>query len=210
MNAQHQVELGFEHVFESGKEGARTLLLLHGTGGNEHDLLSVGRTLDPQANLLSPRGKVREQGMPRFFRRLAEGVFDEADIVARAAELAAFVQKASAAYAFDAKNVTAVGFSNGANIASALLLLHPGTLAGAALWRGMVPLTPHSSPDLRGKRVLIASGSMDPMVSAGQRTALVNLLGGYGATTEVVLSPAGHNLTQRDLAETQRWLATTS
>src|SRR6266849_404267 len=118
------------HEFVPG-DSERTLLLLHGTGGNEHDLIPLGRELDPAAALLSPRGKVLENGMPRFFRRLAEGVFDEADVVRRANELADFVGAAAARYEFDPRHVTAVGYSNGANIAAAVLLLRPEVLTSA-------------------------------------------------------------------------------
>ena len=128
----------FIHKFIPGTSG-RTLLLLHGTGGNESDLLPLGRALDPAAALLSPRGKILEHGMPRFFRRLAEGVFDEKDLILRTHELADFIAAAAVKYGFDPKQLIAVGYSNGANIAASTLLLRPGTLAGAALLRGMVP-----------------------------------------------------------------------
>src|SRR4249919_1781969 len=135
----------FIHDFVPGSS-LRTLLLLHGTGGNERDLIPLGRELDPNAALLSPRGKVLERGMPRFFRRLAEGVFDLDDLKFRAAELAAFVAAAAAHYRFDPARVVAMGFSNGANIASSLLLLSPGTLKAAALFSPMVPFVPDPLP----------------------------------------------------------------
>ena len=147
------------------KEGATgTLLLLHGTGGDENDLVSLGRTLDPDANLLSPRGKVLENGMPRFFRRLAEGVFDEEDVKRRADELAAFVREAADAYGFAADRVAAVGYSNGANIASAALLRHPGLFRAAVLLRPMVPFEPEALPDLAGVPVFLSAGRRDPIV----------------------------------------------
>src|SRR3954470_11944872 len=142
------VTLDFVHRYVPGRS-TRTLLLLHGTGGNETDLLSLGRSLDPTAALLSPRGKVLENGMPRFFRRLAEGVFDEEDLVRRAHELADFIGEAAEHYRFHPKNVVAVGYSNGANIAGGLLLLRPGVLSGAALLRPMVPLIPQTLPELK-------------------------------------------------------------
>src|SRR5499433_2520532 len=136
----------FIHEFVPG-DSDRTLLLLHGTGGSERDLIPLGRELDPNASLLSPRGKVLENGMPRFFRRLAEGVFDLDDLRQRTHDLAAFVAAASEAYQFDPRRVIAVGYSNGANIAASLLLLHPETLAGAVLFHAMVPLIPEKLPD---------------------------------------------------------------
>ena len=128
---------------------AGTLLVLHGTGGDEHDLLPLGRAIAPGATLLSPRGKVLEHGKPRFFRRLAEGVFDVDDLKRRAAELGDFVGAAAAPYGFDTSRLTAVGFSNGANIASALLLLRPEVLSRAVLFRAMVPLEPDPLPGVR-------------------------------------------------------------
>src|SRR5262245_10680023 len=156
----------YVHRFEPAPLGAagRTLLLLHGTGGNENDLLPVGRAVAPDSALLSPRGRVLEHGMPRFFRRLAEGVFDHEDLVARTHELADFVAESAKHYGFDEKRVVAVGFSNGANIAGAMMLLRPETLAGAILLRPMVPFEPESPPDLRGRRVLVAAGKADPIV----------------------------------------------
>src|SRR6516225_5612835 len=147
----------FIHEFVPRKS-ERTLFLLHGTGGNERDLIPLGRELDPDANLLSPRGQVLENGMPRFFRRLAEGVFDEEDLIRRTHELADFVEQASAKYRLNRQNVCAVGYSNGANIAGSLLLLRPQTLAGAILLRPIVPIVPEPLPDLSGVPVLAVSG----------------------------------------------------
>ena len=141
--------MSFRHVYEAPTDAsAPVLLLLHGTGGTERDLLPVGRHLDPAAGILSPRGQVLENGMPRFFRRLAEGVFDLDDLRTRTADLAAFVAQSAERYQFDPRRVVAAGFSNGANIASSLLLLSPETLSGAVLFRGMVPLEPESAADL--------------------------------------------------------------
>src|SRR5437588_9417037 len=147
----------FIHEFVPGSS-ERTLLLLHGTGGNERDLIPLGHELDPGAALLSPRGKVLEHGMPRFFRRLAEGVFDLEDLTRRTHELADFVADAATRYGFDPRNVIAVGFSNGANIAASLLLLRPETLAAAVLFRPMIPLVPETLPDLSRVPVFIAAG----------------------------------------------------
>src|SRR5690242_2434898 len=150
------------HEFVPGASN-RTLLLLHGTGGNERDLIPLGRELDPNAALLSPRGQVLENGMPRFFRRLAEGVFDIEDLKRRAADLAAFIVAAADEYGFDRSKVVALGYSNGANIASAVMLLHPGVLAGGVLLRAMVPLEPNPLPAIKGTRVCISNGEQDPM-----------------------------------------------
>src|SRR5690348_7857102 len=155
----------FVHRFDpAASPDAPTLLLLHGTGGDENDLVDLGRMIAPDANLLSPRGKVLEHGMPRFFRRLAEGVFDIEDLIFRANELADFVAAAATEYELDASRVTALGFSNGANIAAAIMLLRPSTLTGGILLRAMVPLEPERAPDLAERRVLIAAGRADPIV----------------------------------------------
>ena len=154
----------FTHRFIPVGKSSPVLLLLHGTGGNEEDLLDLGHSLHPGAALLSPRGKVLENGMPRFFRRLAEGVFDEADLIRRTHELADFVAAAEAEYQLQSRKVVAVGYSNGANIAASLLLLRPETLSGAVLLRAMVPIVPESLPDLAGIPVLLAAGRGDPYV----------------------------------------------
>src|SRR5437762_23639 len=146
----------FIHEFVAGSS-ERTLLLLHGTGGNERDLIRLGRELDPSASLLSPRGQVLENGMPRFFQRLAEGVFDEQDLIRRTHELADFIEQAAVHYGFDPQKAVAVGYSNGANIAGALLLLRPGAIRGAALLRPMVPLIPKELPKLKDAPVLVAA-----------------------------------------------------
>jgi predicted esterase len=201
--------LGFVHRFApatGNPPSPKTLLLLHGTGGDETDLLSLGRTLSPDAALLSPRGRVSEQGAPRFFRRLAEGVFDLPDLHAQTAALATFVNEAATAYGFDPAGVTAVGFSNGANIAASLLLSHPGVLAGAVLLRPMVPFEPTTPPRLAGVPVLIAAGSQDPMVSAAQRNRLAEILRGGGADVTVAVQPAGHGLVQADVDVAKQWL----
>ena len=191
----------------SGRQFGPTLLLLHGTGGNEDDLLSLGRELSPQSALLSPRGKVLEHGMPRFFRRLAEGVFDEADLILRAGELAAFVLAAAAQYGLDAKRVVAVGYSNGANIAAGVLLLHPGVLAGAVLFRAMVPLAPKTPPTLGGTKVLIESGRTDSMIPAASAEELAGMLREAGAEVTQQWTPGGHSLTAPEIDEARAWLA---
>jgi phospholipase/carboxylesterase len=199
--------LNFIHRFQSGsRAGATPLLLLHGTGGNENDLLSLGEALAPGAPLLSPRGKVLEHGMPRFFRRLAEGVFDLEDLRFRAGELAEFVKAARESYDLGEIAPIAVGYSNGANVAGALLLLHPGILSGALLLRPMVPLVPESLPALNGVRVLIAAGRNDPVVPTDQARALADLLGSAGADVTLHGSNAGHGLTREDLEVGERWM----
>jgi predicted esterase len=163
--------------------------------------------LVPGAGVLSPRGKVLEQGMPRFFRRLAEGVFDEEDVKRRAAELARFIATAAQRYGFDAAHVTAVGYSNGANIASALMLLRPGVLARAVLFRGMVPLVPDPLPALDA-RVLISNGRADPIVPAAEAQRLAALLREAGATVDLTWQSGGHQLSQADIATAHAWLHT--
>ena len=197
--------LQFRHKFVPGRS-ARTLLLLHGTGGDETDLLSLGQALDPDAALLSPRGQVLENGMPRFFRRLAEGVFDEEDVKRRAYELADFIDDAAGLYQFDQSKLIAVGYSNGANIASAILFLRPGTFRGAALLRAMVPFVPAQLPDLCGSPVLISSGEHDPIIPLENPERLAALLTRAGAEVRRHVEAAGHNLTPETLATTRRWL----
>lgn len=198
-------ELSHIHRFEPATAtGKPPLLLLHGTGGDEDDLLPLGRSLAPGAALLAPRGKVLEGGAPRFFRRLREGVFDEADVQRRANELADFVTEAREAYGIAAP--IAIGFSNGANIAAAVLQLRPDILAGAALLRAMVPLSDPPPVDLSGKRILMLSGAMDPMVPPDNAARLAARLHGAGAEVRHQTLPAGHGLSQTDVALTKAWL----
>lgn len=195
----------FIHEFVPGSS-TRTLLLLHGTGGNERDLIPLGRELDPNASLLSPRGKVLENGMPRFFRRLAEGVFDLEDLKKRTHELADFVVAAAQRYEFDLKRIVAVGYSNGANIAASILLLRAETLAAAILFRAMVPLIPENQSDLSSVRVLIGAGSVDPIVPASETKQLAELLRNAGADVTIRFFQGGHGLTQADVEAAQEWL----
>ena len=196
----------FVHRFEPATQPGRPpILLLHGTGGNENDLIPLGQAVAPGSALLSPRGQVLEAGMPRFFRRLAEGVFDEADLRRRADDLAAFVADARAQYGLPAP--IALGFSNGANIAAALLLLHPETLAGAVLLRAMEPLRNPPMPDLSDRDVLLVSGAMDPIVPAANGKRLAATLDAAGARVEHETLPTGHGLSQADLTLARRWFA---
>lgn len=198
-------ELSFIHRFQPGSEpGKPPILLLHGTGGNEDDLLPLGGVIAPGSALLSPRGKVLEGGMPRFFRRLSEGVFDEDDVRRRAHELADFVAEAREAY--DLPAPVAFGFSNGANIAAAVLQLRPEALAGAALLRAMTPLRDPPSADLAGKPVLIVSGAMDPIVPADDPNRLAHLLEAAGAIVTHRVLPTGHGLSQTDVALARAWI----
>ena len=195
----------FIHEFIPGSS-PRTLLLLHGTGGNERDLIPLGRELDPNAALLSPRGKVLENGMPRFFRRLAEGVFDLEDLKFRTNELADFVTAAAQHYGFALDNLIAVGYSNGANIAASMLLLRPEMMNAAILFRAMVPLIPAKLPDLSSVHVWIGEGDQDPIVPASEVKHLVDLLRRAGADVTIRFARAGHGLTNSDLETAGQWL----
>lgn len=200
-------ELSFAHVFETGTT-PWTLLLLHGTGGDERDLLPLGRQLLPGAALLSPRGQVSEGGMPRFFARLAVGRLDIPDLLARTDDLAAFVRGAADRYTLDATRIVAVGLSNGANIAISLLFRHPGLLRGTVLWRPMLPYEPQVPAALDGTDVQIAAGEGDPFSSPEQNRRLAEILTAAGATVATNTEPAaGHSLTQADLLRARQWLS---
>jgi phospholipase/carboxylesterase len=187
--------LGLIHRFTPGTDPRRPpLLMLHGTGGDEGDLLPLGRALAPGAALLSPRGAVLENGMPRFFRRLREGVFDEDDLRQQAEDLATFVEAASAAYGIEAGSLVAVGFSNGANIASALLLARPGLLAAAVLLAAMVPYVDPPEVDLGATLVVVSNGDRDPMIPADVTSRLVTQLRERGAEVVALPHPGGHQI----------------
>jgi predicted esterase len=197
----------FVHVFEPPTDPADPILLmLHGTGGNEQDLLPVAKSIRPSAGVLSPRGKVLERGMPRFFRRLSEGVFDLEDLKVRTDELADFLQASAAHYKFDVSQLVAVGFSNGANIAASLLLLRSDVLRAGVLFRAMVPLVPDPMPPLARTRVLISNGKGDPLVSSNESERLAELFRAAGADVTLVWQPAGHVLTDGDIAAAQGWI----
>jgi phospholipase/carboxylesterase len=200
-------DLAFIHRFEPGNRlEAPPLLLLHGTGGDENDLLPLGHAIAPGSTLLSVRGKVLEHGMPRFFRRLAEGVFDENDVRRRANELADFVADARKRY--DLAAPIALGYSNGANIAAAMLLLRPQVLAAAILLRAMVPLAQPPKPDLARKPVLITSGQRDPIIPASNAAELAGQLTHAGANVQHSVLPTGHELTQMDVTLVKEWMTT--
>lgn len=189
-------------------QNSLTLLLLHGTGGDETDLIPIARMLDiTNASILSPRGKVIENGMPRYFRRLSEGIFDIEDLKFRTNELAEFVQNASKTYALNLNRIVAIGYSNGANIAASVLLLRPEILSNAILFRPMIPLVPNTLPNLSSKRVLISAGLHDPIVASYQTKDLFDLLEKVGAKVSIQWQNSGHELTQRDIVGARKWLS---
>lgn len=207
----NQETLGFIHRYIPPSAGAlhaagKTLLLLHGTGGDEDNLVSLGRTLLPGAALLSPRGKVNEGGALRFFRRIREGVFDQEDLKVRTQELAEFIEGASATYGLDPAGITAAGFSNGANIAGSLLLRRPGLIRNAILFSPMIPFVPEPLPDLKGTRVFIGAGRTDQMVPAEQTQRLADLLEASGAAVTVHWEQGGHAIAPGELRAAQEWL----
>ena len=204
--------LGFVHRYVPPAQGAKragrsTLLLLHGTGGDENDLIPLGHTLLPGAGLLSPRGQVLENGAPRFFRRLAAGVFDEADIIRRSDDLAEFIHRAIKTYQLEQDGLIVVGFSNGANFAASMLLLHPDLVRAAVLFRPMVPIRPIKHPNLRHTAVFIGGGLEDPIAPPKQTEALVTMLRRYGASVETHWSRGGHAITPSEIDEAGVWIA---
>jgi phospholipase/carboxylesterase len=201
-------DLGFVHRYLPGEdESGPTLLLLHGTGGNEEDLVGLGETLAPGAAILSPRGKVSEYGAPRFFRRLAEGVFDHEDLLFRTHELAEFAEAAAAEYGFDRAKLVAVGYSNGANVAASTILLHPGLLRAAVLFRAMVPFEPDVTPDLSGMPIFMAAGRADRMIPPDNTQHLADILLEAGADVDLRWRNVGHPLTYEEVGEAKEWLA---
>ena len=197
---------GFVHRYFPGESGV-TLLLLHGTGGDENDLVPLGRELAPGASILSPRGKVSEYGAARFFRRLAEGVFDHEDLVFRTHELAGFIETTSEEYDFDLSKLVAVGYSNGANIAASLMLLHPGLLRAAILLRAVVPFEPEGKPDLSGMPVFLAAGRRDQMIPPQNTERLAEILREAGADLDLRWRNTGHPLTFEEVEEAKEWLS---
>lgn len=194
------------HVFEQGEKNAPTLLLLHGTGGNEHSLLNLAKSMAPHASILSVRGNVSENGMPRFFRRLAEGIFDEEDLIFRTNELNDFIDTSAKEYGFDRNNVIAIGYSNGANIAASLLFHHENSLNGSILFHPMVPRRGIALPSLQDSPVFIGAGKNDPLCSLEESMDLTNLLQDAGATVELHLEENGHQLSYTEVEAATHWL----
>lgn len=200
--------LTYIHKYEPASDRNQniTLLLLHGTGGDEDALSGLGRMILPGAGQLRPRGNVSEDGMARYFRRFAEGILDVDDLKQRTGDLAEFIQQASQTYQFDARQVIAVGFSNGANIASSLLFLRPTVLRAAILLHPMVPFVPESLPDLRARPIFIGAGRLDPLVPAAQTEQLADLLKQAGAPVEIFWQNGGHNVSVEEVKAAKEWI----
>lgn len=198
-----------KHIFKKGSDSSKpVLLLLHGTGGTEEDLLPLAELIDPEASVLSVRGNVSENGMPRFFRRLAEGIFDEEDLIFRTKELHEFLDEAANEHGFDRSNIVAVGYSNGANIAASLLFHYEGTLKGASLHHPMVPRRGIELPNLSEVPVFIAAGKNDPICPAAESEELEKTLSAAGAKTSVLWEMNGHSLTGSEVAAAAEWFKT--
>lgn len=195
-----------EHIFnKKSEQSKRTLLLLHGTGGSERDLIPIAETIDDEANVLSVRGNVLENGMARYFKRLSEGVFDEADLIYRTKELNAFLDEAAAKYEFDRNNIIAIGYSNGANIAASLLFHFESALSGAILHHPMVPLRNIQLPNLTRKNIFIAAGENDPLCPAAESLELQSLLEGAQAKVTIHWENNGHQLTMSEVEAAKQW-----
>ena len=202
-------DLGFVHRFlPAEKPGLReTLIVLHGTGGTENDLVGIGQTVAPGAAILSPRGNVLENGARRFFKRLAEGVFDPKEVRSRADELARFIRAAISSYSLDATRIYALGYSNGANIASTVMFIDPDLLQGAMLFRPMLVFEPDEKRDLSESRVFISAGRMDPIVPVSSVERLVELFEESRAEVTLKWQPGGHSLAPSEVREAAEWLA---
>jgi len=201
-------ELSFIHEYvEPEDAGLGMTLLLHGTGANEHDLLNLGRMITPGAGLLSPRGKILENGMyPRFFRRLEEGVFDVENLLEQTHALAGFIKEAAKEYGFKAEGLTVAGFSNGANMGCSLLMQYPELFSRAVLLRPMMPYEPEIAPNLIGKKIYAAAGTDDPLIPPDNTQQLVQMLRTFGGEVTLAWEEAGHNLTQKEVTEIRKWI----
>ena len=198
-----------KHIFQKGTDiTAPVLVLFHGTGGTERDLLPLAQAISPTSSVLSVRGNVLENGMPRFFRRLAEGIFDEEDLIFRTKEVYDFLDQAAVEHGFDRNNLVAIGYSNGANIAGSLLFHYPDALRGAILHHPMVPLRGIQLPDLSGIPVFIGAGQNDPICSPQETEELQNLLSEAGSTVAVHWEQAGHQLTRSEVEAAGTWFKT--
>jgi phospholipase/carboxylesterase len=194
------------HIFQQGTDvTAPVLVLFHGTGGTERDLLPLAQTLSPTSSVLSVRGNVLENGMPRFFRRLAEGIFDEEDLIFRTKELYDFLDQAAEEHGFDRQNLVAIGYSNGANIAGSLIFHYPNALRGAILHHPMVPRRGVQLPDLSGTPVFIGAGDNDPICSPQETKDLQKLLSEAGSEVDVHWEHAGHQLTRSEVEAAGTW-----
>jgi phospholipase/carboxylesterase len=202
-------DLGFIHRFLPAEDSANgdTLVVLHGTGGDENDLIGIGQAVAPGAAILSPRGNILENGAPRFFRRLAEGVFDPKEVRSRAEELARFIRAAVITYRLDPTRVFALGYSNGANVASTVMFVEPGILQGAILFRPMLVYEPTEGKDLSGSAVFVSAGRMDPIVPTASVERLVKLLELAHAEVTLKWQLVGHNLVPSEVSEAANWLA---
>jgi predicted esterase len=202
-------DIGFVHRFvpAADKASTETLIVLHGTGGDENDLIGIGQAIAPGAAILSPRGNVLENGAPRFFKRLAEGVFDPKEVRSRAEELAGFIRGAISQYALNPERIFAMGYSNGANIASTVMLIDPELLQGTILFRPMLVLETDGRSDLSGRGVFISAGQMDPIVPVKSVVRLVELFEACHAEVTLKWQEAGHNLLPGEVSEAAKWLA---
>ena len=202
-------DLGFIHRFVPAEDSAagETLVVLHGTGGDENDLIGIGQAIAPGAAIISPRGNVLENGAPRFFKRLSEGVFDPKEVRARAEELARFIRGAVVTYRLDPERVFALGYSNGANIASTVMLIEPGILQGSILLRPMLVYEPREQKDLRGSAVFISAGRMDAIVPSTSVERLAALFEAAHANVTLKWQLAGHSLVPSEVREASDWLA---
>jgi predicted esterase len=201
-------DFGFIHRFVPGEDASvETLLVLHGTGGNENDLIGIGQAIAPGAAILSPRGNVLENGAPRFFKRIAEGVFDPKEVRSRGEELARFIRAAAVTYRLDPSRIFALGYSNGANIASTVMLIEPGAIQASILLRPMVVYQPPEKSDLSGSSVFISAGRMDPIVPTASVEHLAKLFRSANADVTLKWQLAAHNLVPTEVREAAEWFA---